>query len=130
MSEHFHVLNEYSHVNSSCFHPESGYCQVYYEALDNSPIVEGSLSGIIYSSDQSLLVSFSCRRGDVVDIEHESSSIKLFGGRLRRDDGEMKLIFREDMGEHYLCVSYMVPVMFSPKGKELKLRHNWSLEGF
>lgn len=119
------TVNEYVHENLT-FEDRQGNCVVMYEPLDNAGVV--SLMGTTYIEGresnpfQSTIMNYYsiCL---VSDIE---ISPQIKNGVIDRSTGIITLIWDQNPGEHFLCVSYS----FNDIAEKSPKKTNWIEEGF
>ena len=116
-----HIFNEYIHVDAK--HNLAEEWIVTYEPPDHAPS-DQNFFGLIVEDDISTAFRISSTNGRVAKLAIANDKVER--GFLW-DDGAIEIVWKEDPGEHFLCISYRTresDTTYKDRNK------NWLQEGF
>jgi hypothetical protein len=128
-----HIFNEYVHTDVK-HQLNTGEWLITYEPTDHIP---ADMMGFIHKNE--VLTAFGTRSPlryaldvDINDFDYRCISLNIDGDETNRggmwaDSGMMEIVWKEDPGEHFLCVCYRTQEN-EPTYKERN--RNWLQEGF
>ena len=116
-----HIFNEYIHVDAK--HKLDDEWIVTYEPPDHPPS-DRSFMGLIVADDISTAFRISSTNGRVAKLSFHDDGIDR---GFMWDDGAIEMVWKEDPGEHFLCISYRTKES-DPTYRDRN--KNWLQEGF
>lgn len=118
-----HIFNEYIHVDAK--HKLDDEWIVTYEPPDHPPSVRSFMGLIMPDRDDGIHYVFR-----VSSTNERVSKLSFDTDEIDRgfmwDDGGIEMVWKEDPGEHFLCLSYRT----RESDTTYKDQNNWLQEGF